>query len=117
MVSSRGEEAEAVLSIALNLQVVVEGAPGKSQQFRSRLGAWIRPYVGPSGTVICMPGEWSEGEYGWLYGEGKSAPPKAAAESSDLPPPRLPPPGSPVSRPAERPPTSPGKKRNGRKIF
>ncbi len=70
-----------------------------------------------SGTVICMPGEWSEGEYGWLYGDGKTTPPKAAPQSSDLPPPKLPPPGSVRSRPAERPPTPPKKKRNGRKIF
>ncbi|MDX6276096.1 MAG: hypothetical protein QOJ72_224 [Nocardioidaceae bacterium] len=52
-----------------------------------------------------MPGEWSEGEYGWLYGDKPSdkpaettPPPKSG---SDLPPPNLPPPGG------KRPPSGP----------
>ncbi len=72
-----------------------------------------------------MPGEWSEGEYGWLYGDGKTSPgaagprsdPKPARTSSELPPPNLPPPGSTRRSPAERPPQEPRKKRNGRRIF
>ncbi|MEO6604617.1 MAG: LCP family protein, partial [Aeromicrobium sp.] len=72
-----------------------------------------------------MPGEWSEGEYGWLYGDGKTSPgqpdpkpePKPKRESSELPPPNLPPPGSTRRSPGERPPEGPKKERNGRKIF
>ncbi len=65
-----------------------------SSNFAARSRATFGSHGGRSGTVICMPGEWSEGEYGWLYGDGKPTPRKAAPESSDLPPPNLPPPGS-----------------------
>lgn len=65
-----------------------------------------------------MPGEWSEGEYGWLYGEPNPTTPPTAPASSELPPPRLPPPGSLTEQPYEPPPPkAPKKKRNGRKIF
>lgn len=64
-----------------------------------------------------MPGEWSEGEYGWLYGKDKPTPPPPAKESPALPPPNLPPPGSTRHSPADPPPKAPKKKRNGRRIF
>ena len=65
-----------------------------------------------------MPGEWSEGEYGWLYGKDAPTPLPAKNEPSDLAPPNLPPPGSTRASPTEPPPPrAPRKKRNGRRIF
>jgi LCP family protein required for cell wall assembly len=57
-----------------------------------------------------MPEQWSEGEYGWLYGEDpdKKSPPSKSG--SDLPPPNLPP---PVGGGRGTPPRTPTSARTG----
>lgn len=59
-----------------------------------------------------MPEQWSEGEYGWLYGEDPAKKPPVTKSGSDLPPPNLPPPNLPPPGGA-RPPSGPKPPRTG----
>ena len=66
-----------------------------------------------------MPEQWSEGEYGWLYGEDPAKNSDSEPHGSALPPPSLPPPGrgrrgTPPSAP--KPPTKGGNARRWRRI-
>jgi LCP family protein required for cell wall assembly len=62
-----------------------------------------------------MPEQWSEGEYGWLYGEDPDKKPPARKSGSDLPPPNLPPPGGGGRGTPPKAPTPPRTGSNARK--
>ena len=63
-----------------------------------------------------MPEQWSEGEYGWLYGEDPAKKPAPKSTGSDLPPPNLPPPGGPKPPSGPKPPKQGSNARKWRRI-